>query len=96
MKNVSMTSIFLMDEPEKEELNDLPEMICLKYQCTKPFQVEESRSFKAESITPVTRNMPSVAPHYHFAADSLAKLSNNKLAVCIGTALISGLEHHCP
>lgn len=30
MKNVSMTSIFLMDEAGKEELNDLPEISMYK------------------------------------------------------------------
>lgn len=70
-------------------------MICLKYQCAQPFQEEEPRSLNAESITLATKSMPSVAPQYHFAADSLAKLSNNRLAVCIDTVLISGLEHYC-
>lgn len=40
MKNVSLTSISLMDEPGKEELTDLPEI-------SKPFQEEELTSFKA-------------------------------------------------
>lgn len=57
-------------------------IICLQYQHTKPFQEEEHRGFKAESVSLTTRNMPSVAPQYHFAANSLVKLSDDKLAAC--------------
>lgn len=35
-----------------------------------------------------------MAPQYHFAAESLAKLSNTELSACIGAVLTSELE--CP
>lgn len=63
-------------------------MICLKYQPTKPFQEQEPRSFKAESVIPGTKSMASMAPQCHFAAEFLAKLSNTELSACMGAVLI--------
>lgn len=82
-----MTSTLLMDKAGKGKPSDLPEI-----STSKPFQEEKPRRFKAESITPAPRNMPSVAPQHRSAADSLAKFSTHSLAICMGTVCIGGLS----